>query len=125
MIQSGRKFLIEFSDTRIRQKRLTGGIEANKTIIDVILELLGIGGNAYGTYNFPGGLTWVGEKGPELVELPTGSKVYPNGTLPNTLSGGTTVYNITIDANSVREFNDIVRIAQSERQSIRMGYVGG
>lgn len=80
---------------------------------------------ATGTYNHTGGYAVVGEKGPELVELPTGSKVYPSGTLPNTLSGGTTVYNITIDANSVREFNDIVRIAQSERQSIRMGYVGG
>lgn len=84
-------------------------------------------GSAYatGTYNHPGGYAVVGEKGPELVELPTGSKVYPNGTYPASMGGGTTVYNITIDANSVREFNDIVRIAQSERQSIRMGYVGG
>lgn len=108
------------------EKGFIGGqLSSIGDLFDFIKTMFGIGGNAYGTYNFPGGLTWVGERGPELVELPTGSKVYPNGTLPNTLGGGTTVYNITIDANSVREFNDIVRIAQSERQSIRMGYVGG
>ena len=108
------------------EKGFIGGqLSSIGDLFDFIKTMFGIGGNAYGTYNFPGGLTWVGEKGPELVELPTGSKVYPNGTVPDTLGGGTTIYNITIDANSVREFNDIVRIAQSERQSIRMGYVGG
>lgn len=34
-------------------------------------------------------------------------------------------YNITIDAKNVKEFNDIVRIAENERQETRMGYVGG
>lgn len=34
--------------------------------------------NASGTPYFPGGLTWVGETGPELVELPKGSKVIPS-----------------------------------------------
>lgn len=31
-------------------------------------------------------------------------------------------YNITISAKDVKEFNDIVRIAQNQKQSIRMGY---
>ena len=35
--------------------------------------------------------------------------------------GGGDTYNITIDAKSVREFNDIVRIAKSARQNRRMG----
>jgi hypothetical protein len=35
-------------------------------------------GLATGTNYFKGGLTWVGEKGPELVELPRGTKVYNN-----------------------------------------------
>lgn len=38
----------------------------------------GIGKNAAGTNNWRGGLTWVGESGPELIDLPQGSKVYPN-----------------------------------------------
>lgn len=49
--------------------------------------LLGIGGgdsggsvgsNAEGTNNWRGGPTWVGEQGPELVDLPKGSRVLPN-----------------------------------------------
>lgn len=33
-------------------------------------------GNAGGTDNWRGGLTWVGEAGPELVALPQGSRIY-------------------------------------------------
>lgn len=36
------------------------------------------GNNAQGTRNWRGGLTWVGEEGPELVHLPQGAKVIPN-----------------------------------------------
>lgn len=35
------------------------------------------GYNASGTDNWRGGLTWVGERGPELVELPQGAKIHP------------------------------------------------
>lgn len=38
----------------------------------------GVGKNAEGTNNWRGGVTWVGEKGPELVNLPRGSRVLPN-----------------------------------------------
>lgn len=37
-------------------------------------------GYANGTNFHPGGLAVVGERGPELVSMPRGSKVYPNGT---------------------------------------------
>lgn len=81
-------------------------------------------GFASGTNYAPGGMALVGERGPEIVELPRGSKVYPNGTAPGI--GGATVnesnvYNITIDASSVEEFNDIVRIAQTARVGMRRG----
>ena len=36
------------------------------------------GANAAGTSYWTGGRTWVGENGPELVDLPSGSKVYPH-----------------------------------------------
>lgn len=82
-------------------------------------------GFASGTNYAPGGMALVGEQGPEIVELPRGSKVYPNGTAPE-LAGGSVVnesnvYNITIDAASVEEFNDIVRIAQGARVGMRRG----
>ena len=38
----------------------------------------GEGYNANGTDNWRGGLSWVGEEGPELVNLPKGSQVVPN-----------------------------------------------
>lgn len=81
-------------------------------------------GYADGTYNHPGGLALVGERGPELLRLPTGSQVYPTGvsqSMMQSARGGGDTYNITIDAKNVREFNDIVRIARSARQNGRMG----
>ena len=85
-------------------------------------------GSAYasGTMYAPGGYALVGERGPEIVDLPRGSKVYPNGVVPAGLAGGTTVnesnvYNISIDASSVEEFDDIVRIARGARVGMRRG----
>lgn len=75
------------------------------------------GWNAGGTENWRGGLTWVGETGPELVELPQGSSVYSNQESQN--MAGDTFY-ITIDAKSVKEFNDIVEMAKTARIRSRM-----
>jgi len=86
--------------------------------------VFGIPANAYGTYNHIGGYTLVGERGPEIVDLPRGSKVYPNGEIPDGMGGTVNYINVTIPASDIREFNDIVRIVQSQRQSIRGGYVG-
>lgn len=80
------------------------------------------GGNSYanGTDFHPGGLALVGERGPEIVQLPRGSAVYPHGTGPTTNSTANT-YNITIDAKNIREFNDIIRYAQGARVAMRRG----
>jgi hypothetical protein len=45
-------------------------------------------GNAAGTDFWPGGSTWVGERGPEILNLPRGSQVTPNDVA--TRGGGTT-----------------------------------
>lgn len=73
--------------------------------------------NASGHYNFPGGLTSLSENGPEVVELPRGTRIYTNQE--SRQLGGDTYY-ITIDARSVKEFNDIVEIARSKRRTDRM-----
>ena len=75
------------------------------------------GNNAGGSDSWRGGLTWVGEAGPELVALPQGSQIYSNQD--SRQLGGDTFY-ITIDAASVKEFNDIVEMAQSARVRARM-----
>ena len=68
---------------------------------------------ARGTNYHQGGRAIVGEEGPEIVDLPRGSRVYPNGIYPQ--SGGDTYY-ITIPAKDIQEFNDIVRIAKNQRR---------
>ena len=68
--------------------------------------------NALGTAYFEGGYTWVGERGPELVELPQGSRVTPShasGDRARQLSG--TAVNISIYGMTVREEADVNRIA--------------
>lgn len=52
------------------------------------LHSIHIPGFANGVMNFSGGLAVVGERGPEIVTLPQGANVYPNGTMPAGLSGG-------------------------------------
>lgn len=47
-------------------------------------------GFAKGTKNFPGGVGLVGEEGPELVELPMGSRIYPTSQTSRMLNNLTT-----------------------------------
>ena len=92
--------------------------------LNVLLGGYSMKGYATGTYNHPGGYAVVGERGPEIVDLPRGSKVYPNGEIPDGMGSTVNYINVTIPASDIREFNDIVRIVQSQRQSTRMGYTG-
>ena len=50
-----------------------------------------IGANAQGTDFWRGGLTWVGEEGPEIVNLPRGSQVFSAPQSAQMAGGGTTV----------------------------------
>lgn len=74
--------------------------------------------NASGDQNFDGGYTWVGENGPELAYLPQGTRIFNNQESRD--MGGDTFY-VTIDAKNVKEFNDIVAMAQEKRRRDRMG----
>lgn len=67
-------------------------------------------GFATGTDFAPGGSAWVGERGPELVNLPRGSQVYPNGTGP----GGSTVTNVYVTVQgSVTSENNLAEKVRS------------
>lgn len=65
--------------------------------------------NALGTGYFGGGLTWVGEHGPELMDLPAGSKIYSNSTSKNMSARNGVI--ITGNTFNVREEADIEKIA--------------
>jgi hypothetical protein len=64
-------------------------------------SLLGIGRNAEGTENWRGGPTWVGERGPEIVNLPRGAQVIPNSVATRAGSGGTQIHNTFMVAGEV------------------------
>lgn len=78
--------------------------------------------NARGTPFFEGGETWVGEDGPELVQLPTGSRIIPNRQSRNP-SGDT--YNITVNAkvDDIDSVHKLINLAKQERLAMRMGMV--
>ena len=77
------------------------------------------GYNASGTDYWRGGRTLIGEYGPEEVVLPQGTRIL-TAQETRQASGGDTFY-ITIQANTVKEFNDIVNIARNKRRTDRMG----
>lgn len=85
----------------------------------------GIPRYASGTRYHSGGVAFITEFAPEQLSLPNGTNmvVMPRGTRvnPNVSAGrsGGDIYNITIDAKNVREFNDIVKMAQNARQRRR------
>lgn len=75
--------------------------------------------NAAGSENFIGGVTWVGENGPEPVWLPQGSRIGTNQE-GRSLSGGDT-YNFYVQANEIREIDDFIRRMKDQRRVARMG----
>lgn len=89
----------------------------------------GIGENARGTDNWKGGLTWVGEEGPELVNLPRRSKVH-TATSSRMMARdterkevtGNTYLNVAKIADSiiVREEADIDRIVEGLYRKLKI-----
>ena len=76
-----------FSDEGASARAWSGGFGKN------------IGRNADGTDYWPGGLTWVGERGPELVSLPQGSRVY--SAEDSRSMGGTNNYYLTVQSRDM------------------------
>ncbi|MEG2929793.1 MAG: hypothetical protein RR846_09650 [Oscillospiraceae bacterium] len=84
-----------------------------------------IGQNANGTNNWRGGATWVGEKGPELIDLPRGSRVLPNKEslrfASNGKCGGNTFTIAKLaDTIIVREEADIDKIGDSLVRKLKL-----
>lgn len=62
--------------------------------------------HASGTTNFRGGRTWVGEAGPEIVELPPGTRIHSN---EESMGGPVNNYNITV---SLRELKELIEMKE-------------
>ena len=105
--------------SNIQQLKYGSGEYATSVYDDKTGRWIGNGYNATGNDNWRGGLTWVGEAGPELVSLPGGSQILNAQDSRN--AGSITIGTIVIDARSVKEFNDIIEIVRSQEIYARMG----
>lgn len=83
-----------------------------------------IRGYAVGTKYHPGGPAIVGEEGPEIIDLPRGSKVYTNKETNDMLSGGDT-YILQVNMDEVDEVYKLVNVFENFKQTKRAGVVGG
>lgn len=73
---------------------------------------------------FEGGKTWVGEEGAELVELPRGTKILSHkDSMKAARRSGGNIYVFNIQADKVKDFNHLVKLAEEERIAFRTGRV--
>lgn len=59
-----------------------------------------------------GGMTWVGENGPELVDLPAGSRVYNNRDSRQIANNATYNINMSLDITKLKSVRDVVDAVQ-------------
>ena len=76
-----------------------------------------IGRNADGTDYWRGGLTWVGERGPELVSLPQGSRVY--SAEDSRSIGSTNNYYLTVQSRDMETVAAMTATFKRARQAER------
>lgn len=77
--------------------------------------------NAIGTANWRGGLTWVGETGPEPVWLPQGSRIFSNNeSMQMAGAGGGVTVNLYVTANTALDWEQAAyRVADIIQQRRR------
>jgi len=90
---------------------LFGKKDGGGGLISLGLKALGgIGHNARGTANWRGGLSWVGEQGPELLDIPAGSRVMDAGRSAAVAGGGVRV---SFDLRGAVMTSDLLRQMES------------
>lgn len=94
-----------FSDEGASARAWSGGFGKN------------IGRNADGTDYWRGGLTWVGERGPELVSLPQGSRVY--SAEDSRSMGSTNNYYLTVQSRDMETVAAMTATFKRARQAER------
>lgn len=80
------------------------------------------GTNAMGTDNWRGGPTWVGERGPEIVNLPRGSQVIPNHRVG---AAGAANQNVHVSSEVVVSVDDAGKlqayVAKTAQRTVKSG----
>jgi TP901 family phage tail tape measure protein len=89
------------------------------------------GNNARGTNFWKGGWTWVGEQGPELVNLPIGTRIYPSEVSermvspPNISNSNSTIIDKVIVYPEQEEYIRLIGLLESHETARQMARAGG
>lgn len=76
---------------------------------------------AAGTSWFPGGMGWVGERGPELVSLPQGSRIYSNQESMAMAGAGATIIIQHVEVNNGMDIEQLAaQLARRFQQKLRL-----
>lgn len=96
--------------------------QINDNITSASTQVRSAGHMATGTQYWRGGPTWVGEHGPEIVDLPRGTKIYNN---KESEGMGNRTYNINMncDLASMRSLGDVIDAVTGIEDSVSMGVV--
>jgi hypothetical protein len=79
-----------------------------------LLKALGIGSNAAGSGFFTGGFTLVGERGPEIVALPRGSRIESSERTSRMMGGGGVTVNVYATVGNQMDIDEMAwRVAQT------------
>lgn len=108
-IDAGKNWANNFVDYVKRTFKEQGIKAPSQFVVDLLNNVLGgwtPDNSAGGQSNYQGGLSWVGEKGPELMNIPKGADVIPNDQLGGV--GQTIIINVGKISNNM----DIESIAR-------------
>jgi hypothetical protein len=105
----------------------TSALTANTTALGANTTALGASaskgipaptpGNAIGTNDWAGGSTWVGESGPEVLNLPRGSQVVPNDAVKTSPGGGGDTHITNNDFRGAIVTDDLMRKSDAVKMS--------
>ena len=88
-----KKTVLDGLEARVRSTQKAASIGVGTA--SPYLSYNGNWGQAAGGQMTHGGLSWVGERGPELLNLPTGAQVIPLGKIPSGGGGNTITINVS------------------------------
>lgn len=96
-------------DEKVTNIPVVGNIYSGvKGAIGWVGDKLGIGGNALGTSYWGGGLTRVNERGGEILDLPSGTRIIPHDVSRRAAGGNTVNIHLTVQGNLIgnRQYAD-------------------
>lgn len=108
-IQGGIGKIREWNNTNFKNKTATAKTTIIQTFKTIGQRLTGAGNNAHGTEHWKGGLTWVGEQGRELIDLPQGTSIYSNQKSETMAKGNRDPIDITLKVPVVLEGREVAK----------------